>query len=83
MISNSTAEVFSRNNHKFDLMYAKRAFDHWYLEKVCKKDNSHKPDNILQNSRKITKMSKSKPSKEKVIKNIGSDINLDQWKYLK
>ena len=33
MISNSTAiaEVFSRQDHKFDLMYSKRAFVHWYV----------------------------------------------------
>jgi len=33
MLSNSTAiaEVFSRIDHKFDLMYAKRAFVHWYV----------------------------------------------------
>ncbi|KAM0013774.1 Tubulin alpha chain [Helianthus debilis subsp. tardiflorus] len=33
MISNNTAvaEVFSRIDHKFDLMYAKRAFVHWYV----------------------------------------------------
>merc|ERR1712072_688185 len=33
MISNSTAiaEVMSRIGHKFDLMYAKRAFVHWYV----------------------------------------------------
>ena len=33
MISNSTAiaEVFSRLDHKFDLMYSKRAFVHWYV----------------------------------------------------
>jgi len=33
MIANSTAiaEVFSRINHKFDLMYQKRAFVHWYV----------------------------------------------------
>eukprot|EP00009_Paramoeba_aestuarina_P013249 CAMPEP_0201539888 /NCGR_PEP_ID=MMETSP0161_2-20130828/70648_1 /ASSEMBLY_ACC=CAM_ASM_000251 /TAXON_ID=180227 /ORGANISM="Neoparamoeba aestuarina, Strain SoJaBio B1-5/56/2" /LENGTH=451 /DNA_ID=CAMNT_0047947315 /DNA_START=34 /DNA_END=1389 /DNA_ORIENTATION=+ len=33
MISNSTAiaEVFARINQKFDLMYAKRAFVHWYV----------------------------------------------------
>jgi len=33
MISNSTAiaEVFQRLDHKFDLMYAKRAFVHWYV----------------------------------------------------
>ena len=33
MISNSTAitEVFLRLDHKFDLMYAKRTFVHWYV----------------------------------------------------
>jgi tubulin alpha len=33
MISNNTAvsEVFCRIDHKFDLMYAKRAFVHWYV----------------------------------------------------
>ncbi|GKA39892.1 tubulin alpha-3 chain [Tanacetum coccineum] len=33
MISNNTAvsEVFSRIDHKFDMMFAKRAFVHWYL----------------------------------------------------
>jgi tubulin alpha len=33
MISNTTAigEVFTRVNHKFDMMYAKRAFVHWYV----------------------------------------------------
>ncbi|CAK0812995.1 unnamed protein product [Prorocentrum cordatum] len=33
VISNSTAiaEVFSRIDHKFDLMYSKRAFVHWYV----------------------------------------------------
>ncbi|KDO25258.1 hypothetical protein SPRG_09506 [Saprolegnia parasitica CBS 223.65] len=33
MISNTSAiaEVFSRIDHKFDLMYAKRAFAHWYV----------------------------------------------------
>ena len=33
LIANSTAisEVFSRIDHKFDIMYAKRAFVHWYV----------------------------------------------------
>jgi len=33
MISNTSAivEVFSRLDHKFDLMFAKRAFVHWYV----------------------------------------------------
>jgi tubulin alpha len=29
--STAIAEVFSRIDHKFDLMYAKRAFVHWYV----------------------------------------------------
>ncbi|KAM3343511.1 hypothetical protein P3S68_025600 [Capsicum galapagoense] len=39
MISNSisVAEVFSRIDHKFDLMYAKRAFVHWYVGEGMKK----------------------------------------------
>lgn len=33
LLSNNTAisEVFNRLDHKFDLMYAKRAFVHWYV----------------------------------------------------
>ena len=33
MLSNSSSikEVFARLNHKFDLMYTKRAFVHWYI----------------------------------------------------
>ena len=33
MLSNTTAivEAWARLNHKFDLMYSKRAFVHWYV----------------------------------------------------
>ena len=33
MISNTTviAEIFSKLEHKLDLMYARRAFIHWYV----------------------------------------------------
>ncbi len=33
MVDNTTAiaEALSRIDHKFDLMYAKRAFVHWYV----------------------------------------------------
>jgi tubulin alpha len=33
MIANTTAirHTFARLNHKFDLMYSKRAFVHWYV----------------------------------------------------
>merc|ERR1712118_626306 len=42
MISNSTAiaEVFSRIDHKFDLMYAKRALVHWYVGEGWKRASS-------------------------------------------
>ncbi|KAG6499036.1 hypothetical protein ZIOFF_038792 [Zingiber officinale] len=40
MISNNTAvaEVFSRSDHKFDFMYAKRAFVHWYVGEGMEED---------------------------------------------
>ena len=31
MLRVSLQQVFSRLDHKFDLMYAKRAFVHWYV----------------------------------------------------
>lgn len=31
MLANTTAEAWTRLNSKFDLMYAKRAFIHWYV----------------------------------------------------
>ena len=33
MVANTTAiaEVFSRIDHKFDVLYAKRAFVHWFV----------------------------------------------------
>ncbi|XP_044855962.1 tubulin alpha chain-like [Mauremys mutica] len=36
MLSNTTAvaEAWARLDHKFDLMYAKRAFVHWYVGEV-------------------------------------------------
>ncbi|MCL4157367.1 UNVERIFIED_CONTAM: hypothetical protein GTU68_045510 [Idotea baltica] len=49
MIANSTsvAEVFARNDHKFDLMYAKRAFVHWYVgEGMERSENFRRQRNI-------------------------------------
>merc|ERR1719423_228163 len=68
MISNSTAiaEVFSRLDHKFDLMYAKRAFSTTTSEKVWKKENSLKPERTSPPSRRIMKKSESTPPKVKV-----------------
>ena len=48
MLSNTTAiaEAWSRVNHKFDLMFAKRASVHWYVASASargwRKDNSLK-----------------------------------------
>merc|ERR1712064_246039 len=57
MISNSTAiaEVFSRIDHKFDLMYSKRAFVHHYVGEGMKKESSAKHVRTLQPSRRTMK----------------------------
>merc|ERR1740127_98055 len=70
MMSNSTAiaELYSRIDHKFDLMYAKRAFVHWYVGEGMRKVNSLRPEKILPPSRKITKRSELKPPKVRVKK---------------
>merc|ERR1719263_2322186 len=75
MVSNSTAiaEVFSRIYHKFDLMYAKRAFVHWYVGEGMEEGDSPKPEKILPPSRRITKKSELKPLREKVKKKVWSD----------
>ena len=41
MLSNTTtiAEAWSRLDHKFDLMYAKRAFVHWFVDEGMKVTN--------------------------------------------
>merc|ERR1719313_1873182 len=77
MISNSTAiaEVFSRIYHKFDLMYAKRAFVHWYVGEGMDKVSSLMPEKILQPSRRITKKSVSRPPKEKVRKKVWNELS--------
>eukprot|EP00004_Rigifila_ramosa_P028605 TRINITY_DN975_c0_g1_i11.p2 TRINITY_DN975_c0_g1~~TRINITY_DN975_c0_g1_i11.p2 ORF type:complete len:208 (-),score=35.32 TRINITY_DN975_c0_g1_i11:1024-1647(-) len=43
LFSNSTAiaEVFSRLHHRFDIMYAKRAFVHWYVGEGMEEGELH------------------------------------------
>merc|ERR1712166_1473356 len=68
MLSNTTAiaEAWARLDHKFDLMYAKRAFVHCTSVKVWKKANSPKPVKISPPSKRTTKKSASTPPKVKV-----------------
>merc|ERR1719321_1670396 len=62
MISNSTAiaEVMSRIDHKFDLMYAKRAFVHHYVGEGMEKESSRRPVRTLRPWRRITRRSASR-----------------------
>merc|ERR1711988_728036 len=57
MISNSTAiaEVFSRIDHKFDLMYSKRAFVHWYSVKEWKRASFLRPAKTSRRLRRTTR----------------------------
>merc|ERR1712118_34677 len=77
MVSNSTtvAEVFARMDHKFDLMYSKRAFVHWYVGEVWRKASSPKAVRILLPSRRITKRSVPSPWKARA-RRRGRNINL-------
>merc|ERR1712194_941153 len=77
------AEVFSRIDHKFDLMYSKRAFVHWSSVRVWKRVNSPRPEKIWLLLRKTTRRSVSipprvRPRKRKPVKrcNPNSRYNL-------
>merc|ERR1712080_560881 len=59
MLSNTTAiaEAWARLDHKFDLMYAKRAFVYWYKEKAWRRESSPRPEKTWPRSRRITRRS--------------------------
>merc|ERR1711964_304263 len=65
MISNSTAiaEVMSRIDHKFDLMYAKRAFVHWYVGEGWRRVSSRRPAKTWPRSRRTTRRLASRPQR--------------------
>merc|ERR1719437_74427 len=67
MISNSTAiaEVFSRIDHKFDLMYSKRALCIGTSERAWKRVSSLRPVRTWQLWRRTTRKSASRRLREK------------------
>merc|ERR1712025_1017077 len=68
MISNSTAiaEVMSRIDHKFDLMYAKRAFVHHYVGEGMEEGEFSEARRISQPLRRTTRRSALRPRRVKV-----------------
>merc|ERR1719274_345785 len=63
MISNTTAigEVTARLDHRFDLMYAKRAFVHWYVGEGMEKASSPRPARTSRPSRRTSRRSAPRP----------------------
>merc|ERR1712094_67562 len=74
MMSNTTAlaELYSRIDHKFDLMYAKRAFVHWYVGEGMRRASSPRPARILLPWRRITKRSVPSPWKARARRRVRS-----------
>merc|ERR1711907_769311 len=66
MISNSTAiaEVMSRIDHKFDLMYAKRAFVHHYVGEGMEEGEFSEAAKISQPWRRTTRRATATSSKK-------------------
>merc|ERR1712107_551904 len=59
MLSNITAiaEAWARLDHKFDLMYAKRAFVHWYVGEGMERESSPRPGRTWLPLRRTTRRS--------------------------
>merc|ERR1712100_307400 len=67
MVANTTAiaEVMSRIDHKFDLMYAKRAFVHHYVGEGMEEGEFSEARRISQPWRRTTRRSASRLPRER------------------
>eukprot|EP00091_Calanus_sinicus_P000807 TRINITY_DN1074_c0_g1_i1.p1 TRINITY_DN1074_c0_g1~~TRINITY_DN1074_c0_g1_i1.p1 ORF type:complete len:170 (+),score=49.85 TRINITY_DN1074_c0_g1_i1:322-831(+) len=77
MLSNTTAiaEAWARLDHKFDLMYAKRAFATGMWERVWRKESSPRPEKTWLLWRRIMKRLAWIPVMPRMVKEMNIELN--------
>ncbi|MCP9265946.1 Tubulin alpha-3 chain [Dirofilaria immitis] len=85
MLANTTAiaEAWARLDNKFDLMYAKRAFVHWYVGEGMEEGSSQKREKIWQLSKRTMKSFDIilNTVRDDSIKKVGMGNGVGEWSY--